>query len=661
MTMPRLQKPKLSLKEAKKRVIASKKSTQADPLPFDVYDQAKKLIQQEKSGYDDSNRSLKSTIKRAYKNYLGVLDEPYDPYTRRRKIATPLTHDIVDSISKPVRVSSSSIKIVPITNESRGKAKLLNMVLPYFFQEMGFDEFLDQFKHRCAWLGTSISVQDWEYEEVDQLKSDDPTTETLLGFADQEETKKKTRVVKRDRPRIRYVNPLDVFLPATALSLSDAVKNASVILRSVQTVDSIQANPAYSNEAKAAIKGKYIDGASTDQDSRSMNQYGLSGYENGVNKSGQGFTYDRVSTPVTAIYERYGKIPKSWITGKEEDALIKVDGIISAAGDGDGESDFRILSVRLSPFGDYGPFEDCRFSVIPQRYFGEGVGERLIPYQVWHNEIVNNRRNNELLVQHRMFIYRKGKVDPSQFFSRPGGGIGVEDMTDVQPLQMPDIAASSFNEDNYIVAAAQRLAGTVLTPLQKSATATEVQNVQAQANLTSNEFVKSLEGYLERLVLNHMIPLLKKFFAGNKTIPITIPKDELTMLDTFNGYAPFESGLLGDERFLIVNDGSIFDGDFAVTVDIEATGMNKSQQVAAITNLIVLGSKIQNTGFNVQAAFKKIAELSGIYDDRLFEAAQPIAPTGATAPPSLMSVAPPPGAPAPGGLQTSPIGLWTHI
>lgn len=601
-----------------------------NPEPHDVYQEAASLVQREKMAYEDANRALKETIRRCYKNYVGVFDQPNDPYTGRPKIFTLLTHNIVDSVAKPVSVSAKSIKIKPITNESRGKAKILNMILPYFFQQMGFDQMMKQFVHRVTWFGGWITVQDWLYEEHEEASNNDATTKIELGMPEQEAAKTGTKKVKNDRPRIRMVNILDVFCPATGESLEWMVKNASIILRSTATLSDVQGNPAYNAEARANLSGKTYTTVDRN-DSTSINQYAMSGYSLGMKRSSDGMGEEKILNPQVTIYERYGRIPKSWITGDTKDDLTMVPGIITCASDENGLV-LKTLNVRLSPFGDYGPFEDARFNILPNRYLGEGIAERLIPLQTWHNEVVNNRRNNELYNQHGMFKYKKGTgIDPRQFFARPGGGIAVENMGDVEFLNKPPLDPSTFNEDALIESAAQRSAGAATTPIQKKVTATESANIQANSNVTYNELRDTIEKYLERLVLNHLIPLLKRYFRSKKMIPVELPVTELEMLDTFNGYPPFMSKEIGQERFIYLDDPSVFDGEFAVTVDIEAEAA-KPQQIAALNNMLALASKIQNSGVNIPATFRKISELSGIVDDRLFDGSTSAIPTGVTNP-----------------------------
>lgn len=654
-------KTKKSQSELEAQVLYTKKGSALNPSTNDVMQQAATLIQYEKRAYEDSTRSIKSSLKKAYKNYLGIFDQPYDSYTKRKKIFSPLTHDIVDSISKPVQITAKSIKFLPLTEESRGKAKLLNMLMPYFFQSMDFDKHIETFKHRVAMLGTQVSLVDWLYQEDETAADNDPTEELLMGLPETKKPKTKTKKVVQDRPRITNLDIMDLFLPATAESIQWAVENASVIYRDVCTADDIRRNPMYDEQVRGSIQGRTIVSTATD-DSTSLMKYSMSGFAGpGAAKTMQSGETEKLSNPVVARYRRFGKVPKSWITGDEKDALISIDAIIDAVAEDSTEYNFRTLCVRPSPFGAKGPFVDCRFNILPKRYYGEGIAERLIPYQIWHNEIINNRRNNEMIVQHRMFITKKGKVDTRQLFARPGGAIEVENpSTDIVPLPTPDISGSSFGEDNYILSGAQRLAGVAMTPINKKATATEINNIQANANITSNEYMKALENYLEALVLHQLVPLLKRYFTSDKAIPVSMSVKETEQLDTFNGYQPFTSDEASSVRFLLVDDPSLFDGEFAVTVDIEGSGQNRAQQAAVLTQMMTLASKIEGANMNLPAAFRKLAELSGITDDRLFQDPAPTAPTGVTNPqvpgmaammagqgaPGMPPMQPPQGAPA---------------
>ena len=43
-----------------------------DPTPVNVFEAAQKLVGEEKTQYEDASKNIRDTIKRAYKNYLGI-------------------------------------------------------------------------------------------------------------------------------------------------------------------------------------------------------------------------------------------------------------------------------------------------------------------------------------------------------------------------------------------------------------------------------------------------------------------------------------------------------------------------------------------------------------------------------------------------------------
>ena len=609
----------ITLDEAREKVkFTSKQSIPLDPEPISVYDQAAKLVQTEKLAYEQASLGIRETIKRAYKNYISVYDEPIDPYTGRRKIFSPLTHDTVDQVAKPVDISAKTIRVSPLNTSSRGGAKILNLVLPYFFKMVEFDQIMKEVAHRTTWLGSSVTVQDWHYEEVDEAQMDEATTKELAGFPQQKLPNGKVVRIKSDKPRIRQVNLLDLYLPPTAPSIHMAVAKVSVILRSLTPIQDVWGNPLYDENARAQLKGRTF--LAYDRYNADVLQlYALAGYRNGEAKMRNAMMMKTQEVPEVEVFERYGPFPKSWITKKDEDELTLIPGIITVASMAGGTGGpFVTLSVRMSPFGEKGPFEEIHFNKIPNRWYGEGIGERLIPLQAWHNEVINTRRNNEVLVQNKMFIYKRGKVDPSQFISRPGGGIAVDSLDHIKEVGMGDINQSTFTEDQNIIAAAERLAGINLTPLSKRMSATEVANQQANANITYSELRESMERYVERLLNNHLIPLLAKYFESKHPIPITLEDNEMEMLDTLNGYQPFESKMMGNARYLLLDDTSMLDGQFAVTADIEGATISRASQIQAINNAIMVASKIPQAGLNIAFALRKSFELSGLYDERFY-------------------------------------------
>ena len=518
------------------------------------------------------------------------------------------------------------IKAKPI-GANRGKARVATCSV---LVEVGkLNEILPRFSHYLTLLGTEVTVQDWYYEEIEVADINEPDVKVLLakGFVRKEQVKEKWRIVKTDRPRVRKVNLLDLYVPFTAESLAWACRNASVILRTTETIDEVRSNPAYDESARAKLAGSKMSSGDT-YNSEALDQY------NGASHSGTSpasktlgsSTSFRQERPFVEIFTRFGMLPKSWLTHKPEDSGKMVPAIVTCGLDSSGN--METLSVRASRFGAEGPFEEAWFNKLPNRWYGEGVGERLIGLQIWHNEIVNMRRNNELVTQNRMFKYKKGAgVNPNDFRSRPGGGIGVKEMDDVMPLEVPDVSSSSFQEDATILQAAQRLAGVPQMPTRRL---TEVQTsaLAQEGAETKNEIAVALEDYLERVFNRHVIPLLKRFFPGDLEIPVELPESMLKMMDTLNGYEPFLSESIGRERSLLINDGTLYDGNFAIIADVETNAGGRNAKVQTLINIVTLATKLQNSGMNFSNAFRKICDMSGIVDERLFEDAQAPVPSG---------------------------------
>ena len=614
----------LDPKALEQHALEARQGTDLNPTPANVFDEASKLVETEKTEYENASLGIRETIKRAYKNYLGIFDNPYDKNTGRKKIFTPLTHEACDSVSKTITFSEEMIRAKPITREAAGKARVINMTFPYWWRQMDLNRLFPRFSKYLAIFGTQVTVQDWYYEEMEVEDSNDPDVKVLMakGFVRKEKTPaNKMRVVTKDQPRVRLIPLLDLYVPFTAESLAWACKNASVILRTTQNISQIQANPRYDDETKAILKGQ-LSSSGDEMNNDSLEKYnsGSFGSNSPTSRSTGSSNNWKQAEPFCEIFERYGMIPKSWITHDVKDAMIMVPGIITCVRDS-GQK-YRILSVRASRFGAEGPFEEAWYNKLPGRWYGEGLAERLIGLQTWHNEIVNTRRNNEIIVQNRMYKYKKGVgINPNDLRSRPGGGIAVQNMDDLMPLDVPDVASSSFNEDTAIKQDAQRLTG---TPKMPTTRLTQVQTgALAQETIeTKSEIMDSIEDYLERVFNRHIFPLLKKFFTGGSTITIEMPENMIKMLDTLNGYEPFVSESLGRERHLLIPDSSIFDGDTAIIADVETTAGGAGAKVQALMNAITLASKIQNSGMNVANAFQKLMDLIGIHDARLFESAE---------------------------------------
>jgi hypothetical protein len=60
-----------------------------------------------------------------------------------------------------------------------------------------------------------------------------------------------------------------------------------------------------------------------------------------------GLPAESKASPEITVYTRFGKIPKSWITKNDKDALSMVDGIIECAANNSDGANMDTLCIRL--------------------------------------------------------------------------------------------------------------------------------------------------------------------------------------------------------------------------------------------------------------------------------------------------------------------------
>jgi len=93
------------------------------------------------------------------------------------------------------------------------------------------------------------------------------------------------------------------------------------------------------------------------------------------------------------------------------------------------------------------PFFSAVFQPIPGEFYGMGIPQIIYGLQKNVNTITNQRNDNINLIINRMWKYKKDSgVNPNTLKSVPGGLVGVDEMTDVEPFEMPDVTQSAYQE-----------------------------------------------------------------------------------------------------------------------------------------------------------------------------------------------------------------------
>ena len=159
--------------------------------------------------------------------------------------------------------------------------------------------------------------------------------------------------------------------------------------------------------------------------------------------------------PEVEVYEYWGKIKKSWITGKSKDDEW-VEGTIWASGL---TGQKLIHKIALNEKG-YKPYEDVAFEDAPNRHPGRGIGEKLLFLQIYINTIYNIRRNNNLVLMNQLFKFKEGAGITQEKIQAlvAGGAIGLQNMADFERVDTKNLNfTESINEESNLVNLANRV------------------------------------------------------------------------------------------------------------------------------------------------------------------------------------------------------------
>ena len=367
---------------------------------------------------------------------------------------------------------------------------------------------------------------------------------------------------KRNLPTLRIVDPLNFIIDPAAYSVQEA---SSVIERTEM----------YKSEID-----RYRDWKNTKEIEYSPN------------------------VPAAVIYERWGKIPLDWITGKSSDVNKWVEGIItaSAVSDNKGEDTIKVIHGIKRNFSGVKSYEESWLRRVPNRWYGRGVPEQLRPLQKWLNTVVNIRRDEMLNKLTGKYKIRKGSGITQQMIQsvKAGGALMVDEMDDIQELIEKDIQASAYKEPAEVVEMAERVTGSREVPAAPGMEPTTAVIQERGVRSVTNLIQENVGLFLERLFRRKVIPLVVKDLKDGEVLRITGEPQDLEIInESFINYkfqeamrkakrrlTIFEQARLrkriennlraqGSDRSLSVRK-HIFDADYEVDVSVTAERFDPS-------------------------------------------------------------------------------------
>lgn len=441
---------------------------------IDIEQSAIKLVQDEKAQWNTSTAfisdrvafEMRNLVRLVRKNYWGVFDKPTDPSTGRRKIWIPLTESLCDAVVKNIDLDQKDIGFRAKNEKGRAVTQLLRHGIKEKLDQMFFGEILDETERQLAIDGTVV----WKtFKEAGKLVR-------------------------------RTVDLLNIYIDPTA--------------------DNLQQSDVRFTERALMIPSEIarMDGW--------MNTEGLQGTFNlprtdPDNLTGSAMGTNTLSVKERDVYETWGPIPKSFITGKEEDNEEQVQGHIIVSGIDQNDPVIHLIEENKSGLK---PYEEVRYQKIAGRWYGKGIAEKVIFLQLWMNIIVNIRINRSYVAQLGLFKIRKGAGITPQMLSRlpANGAVVLDNLDDLEQMVVQDASQASYADEENIISWSERLTSAFESVTGESLPAsTPATNAVLQNRNAQSQFVMVKENigmFLQRWMDRHCLPTFAKQLNADKIV-----------------------------------------------------------------------------------------------------------------------------------------------
>lgn len=425
---------------------------------------------------------MRELIRTCRKNYYGIFDQPYDAHTGLKKVWYPLTEINVNAVVKNIDLDQKDINFRAKTPNGYGITDITRAHVKDKLSRMYFGQKLDDFEKHLAIDGTAV----WKtYEEQGKL-------------------------------RLQLVDLLNIYIDPTTPSIQEAYRFTE---RSLLFREEIANMNGWRNteDIVPAVGLPRTD------------PYFLS--------SSSGATSN---VKMSDVYELWGKIPKSLITGKKADENIEVEGHLVVSGlDSKGNERCHLIegNTKQDAEGNYlKPYEECWYDRVPNRWYGRGIAEKLLELQVYANIVFNVRINRSRVSQLGLFKIRKGAgITPQQLSRLPSNGaVMLNNLDDLEQLVIQEVGATSYKDEEVVNSLAERLTNAfeIVTgenlPSSTPATNATIQNQNAKSGFA---FIKDGIGFfLSRWMDRHALPIFAKELTADEIVRITADEENFKEL-----------------------------------------------------------------------------------------------------------------------------------
>lgn len=427
---------------------------------------------------------MRQLIRICRKNFYGIFDVPIDQYTGLEKIWYPLTEINVNAVLANINIDQKDINFKALTPDGYGITEITRAAVKNKLSKMYFEQKLNDFEKMLCIDGTAV----WKtYEENGKLI-------------------------------VKLIDLLNIYIDPTSPSIQECYRFTE---RSLMYPDEIKRMTGWINTA--GIEFNVPEGLPR------TDPYWM-------NRSTQ------VNSNVRAIdvYELWGLIPESLLTGNPNDDGKEVQGHMVVSGiDSPGRERVHLIerNTKVDTEGNaLKPYEEAWYERVPNRWYGRGIAEMLLSLQIYANIVFNVRINRSRISQLGLFKMKKGAgVTPQMLARLPSNGVVVlNNLDDLQQLEVEEVGESSYRDEDTINNITQRLtsAFNIATgenlPSDTPATTSAIQNQNAQTAFT---LIKNgIAGFLTRWMDRHALPIIAKELTAGEIVRITSDEDTFNQL-----------------------------------------------------------------------------------------------------------------------------------
>lgn len=427
---------------------------------------------------------MRQLIRICRKNYYGIFDVPIDQQTQLEKIWYPLTEIHVEAVVKNIDLDQKDINFKSKTKDGYGITDLTRSAVKDKLSKIYFGQKLDDFERALAIDGTAV----WKtYEEKGKLK-------------------------------VQLVDLLNIYIDPTTPSIQEAYRFTE---RSLMFPEEVKGMKGWSNTE--GIEMNMVEGLPR-TDPYWMNRA----------------TQVNSNVKLLDVYELWGQIPLSLITGNSGDDNKEVQGHIVVSGiDSPGKERVHLIELnnKVDAEGNaLKPYEEAWYTRVPNRWYGRGIAEKLLTLQIYANIVFNVRINRSRISQLGLFKMKKGSGVTPQMLSRlPSNGVVVlNNLDDLEQMVVQDVTQSSYKDEEVINTLTERITGAFQAvmgePLPSSTSATEaaIQNQNGKSGFT---MIKDGIGkFLERWMDRHALKIIAKELTTGEIVRITSDEDNFKEL-----------------------------------------------------------------------------------------------------------------------------------